>query len=141
MSNQAREISGTRFRAKLAGTLLVLALLCAFAIMGITRHTKQTASQVTYIQLPMMHGNDVRRGSVGLDQMYDICVKRLTQESLDCRKAHIPPNEAIKRMDAVHAAGQAEIDRVVASHYAETFDPTVMDKAAQVASKTASQAR
>ena len=83
----------------------------------------------------MPHGKDVRREMVGLDQMNDICTKRINQEAFICNQLHLPRAEKHKRIFAVVNSGTEEINRVIASHYAKTFDPTVMDKAVESVSK------
>ncbi len=73
---------------------------------------------------------------VGLDQMNDICSKRIVQEAITCNRLHLSRAERKKRIDAVTDAGTAEINRVEASNFALTFDPSVMDKAVRDVSKS-----
>lgn len=114
-----------------------LVVLCCLIVTGVAWRSKQTSTstQLTYTQLPMPHGKDVRRQMVGLDQMNDICTKRISQEAFICNQLHLSRIEKHKRIFAVVDSGTKEMNRVIASHYAKTFDPTVMDRAVQDVSK------
>ena len=103
--------------------------LCFLVGIGVAHRPKQNTPQMTYTQLPMSHGKDVRREFVGTEEMYDICVKRELEEVKECDGRGLSREERHKRLDALNQAGQAEINRVIASHCKEAFNPAVMDKA------------
>lgn len=129
MERKANDQSKEQLKIRLTVAVLLLVALAGLVGISVTRHGVQAAPQMTYTQLPMPSGKDVRRASIGLDEMYNICGKRMSQEATECARLGISREESKKRIHAVHDAGQAEISRVIASHYKEVFDPTVMDKA------------
>lgn len=150
MNDKSKQPSKLRSRAKAAPVALLLLALCCLIGTGFVWRQRQTAQtqtaqrqiaqrqtvpQLTYTQLPMPQGRDVRRAFVGMDEMNDIFVKRIVQENKECWRLGVSRAERHNRIFAVQGAGQAEINRVVASHYAKTFDPSVMDKAVQDVSK------
>lgn len=135
MNDKSKQPSKLRSRAKAAPVALLLLALCCLIGAGFVWRQRQSAPRFAYTQLPMPQGRGVRHAFLGLDEMNDICVKRIVQENKECWRLGVSRAERHKRLFAVQGAGQAEIKRVADSNYKETFDPSVMDKAVQDVSK------
>jgi len=111
--------------AAVAVVLVFVSMVVLISKNHLTAHQERNRNRLSrsLVYYPPLHTQ-----SVNMDKAYDVVGKRMIQEAKICSHLNIPVAEKDRRVNAVRAAAEAQLQPLQASHWAEPFDVDVFNK-------------